>query len=158
MSDDKDEFIKSRKKLPKNINEKINRLISKNLLITIFIIIYFMFLNLGLKNIEIYSYIVDTRVFAITILILAISLFEKGYKKDNEGIFLSGIEALLLAIITLIIPYTAFQSIMVRCLVSLSFIYFAVYYAIKALIQTLKIRRDYKKGDIREIVQKQVIK
>lgn len=158
MNEEKEEFIKSRKKLPKNVSDKINKIIFNNLLITIFIIVYFIFLNLGFKNIEMSSYVVDTRVFGTAILILAISLFEKGYKKDDEGIFLNGVEALMLAIITLIMPYTAFQSLTIKCLISLSFIYFAVYFALKALVQTLKIRRDYNRSDIREIVQKQVIK
>ena len=88
-------------------------------------------------------------------------LFEYNEKvtEEKQNIvtsFLNGIEALALAFITLIMPYTLFESSSaVHCLAgSLAFLYFAIYYVLKSIWQTQKIKRDFAKSDIREIIKK----
>ena len=111
-------------------------------------------MNLGYYNIEKSVYITDLKVFSIAILAISLICFEKSYVKDNEAIFLNGIEALLLAFITLLMPYTLFEtSDAIRNAFMMASIYFCVYYIIKSLVQMIKIKRDYSMSDIREIVK-----
>lgn len=156
MSENNEENLdNSKKQLKKELNEKMNKVVFKNIIIAIVIIIYFMFLNLGYYNIQKSNYITDLQVFSASILTIAIILFEKSYSKDNEGIFLNGIEALIVAIITLVMPSVAFgSSEVIHYILSFSFIYFAIYYAIKSFFQAKKIKKEYKISDVREIVKK----
>ena len=148
------DILKIRQTAPPIVKKKIHKVVFKNLIIVVAIFIYFMFLNLGYYNIEKSVYIIDLKVFSIAILAIAIICFEKSYVKDNEAIFLNGIEALLLAFITLIMPYTLFEtSDTVRDSFMMSCIYFGVYYIIKSLVQMIKIKRDYSISDVKEIIK-----
>lgn len=148
--------LKSRKKLPKDIKFKRNKIIFINLLLAICAIVYFGFLNLGLKNIEATIYIEDLKVFSTALLIVAIILFEKGYKNDNESIFLYGIEILVAAFITIMMQHKVLNSIHTSfdIILSLSFLYFSVYYIIKGLILARKTEKKHVTTDIRELVKK----
>lgn len=146
--------LKARKKLSPELKEIRNKMILKNLWIAIFIMIYFLFLSLGNYNIDRTVFITDLHVFSAAILVLSICLFEKGYKKDDEGIFLNGVEALVVAFLTLIMPYTMFEATStIHFIASLSFIYFTVYYLIKSLVQAVKLKKKYTTSDVKELVK-----
>ena len=146
--------LKARKKLSPELKEIRNKMILKNLWIAIFITIYFLFLSLGNYNIDRAVFTTDLHVFSAAILVLSICLFEKGYKKDDEGIFLNGVEALVVAFVTLIMPYTMFEaSPTIHFIASLSFIYFTVYYLIKSLVQAVRLKKKYTTSDVRELVK-----
>ena len=146
--------LKARKKLSPELKEIRNKMILKNLWIAIFIMIYFLFLSLGNYNIDRTVFITDLHVFSAAILVLSICLFEKGYKKDDEGIFLNGVEALVVAFLTLIMPYTMFEATStIHFIASFSFIYFTVYYLIKSLVQAVKLKKKYTTSDVKELVK-----
>ena len=149
-----DVSLRNRKKIPKEIKNKRNNKIFKNLLIANAITIYFLFVNLGFYNIESLIYSFDLKLFSIALLILAIVLFEKGYKKDDEGIFLNGIEMLFVSFLTLIMQYRLIErNDTIEILFGLSFMYFIIYYIIKSLIQARIIEKQYATSDIKEIVK-----
>lgn len=149
--------LKSKKKIPQKLKEKIYNKIFINTIIAIIIVIYFGFLNLGYNNIEKEVFITDLKVFSFAILALSIILLEKGYKKDNAGIFLNGIETFCISFITLFMTHTFFESsIFVREIVSLSFLYIAIYYMLKSVIVYIKEIKNYKNNisDVRDIIGK----
>ena len=147
--------LKAKQTLSPEYKKTKKKIILKNLWISIFIMIYFTFLDLGNYNIDKAIFITDLHVFSIAILIFSIYLFEKGYKKDDEGIFLNGVEALFVAITTLIMPYTMFEAgKTVHLIASFAFIYFVIYYAIKTIVQVVRLRKKYKASDVRELVKK----
>ena len=147
--------LKNRKKLPNELKQTRNKILFKNLWIAILITLYFLFINLGSINIERSVFIVDLKVFSLAILVLAIILFEKGYQQDNEWLFLNGVEALMVALITLFMPYMFWKPTMtLELFFYLSFLYFIVYYFIKSLVQAKKIKKKYMHSDAREIVKK----
>ena len=140
----------------KTVNE-VNTNIFKNLLIAIGILIYFYFINLGYINIEKNTFITDLKVFSISILIISIILFEIAYKKDKGVIVIHGIEALVLAIVTmyLINPYFYMTPIFKLIPLVIPFA-FAIYYVVKSTIIYLRKRKEYvtSLSDISEIVKK----
>lgn len=146
--------LKARKKLPEYIKDKRNDIIFKNVIIAIIITVYMAFLQLGYCNISKNVYINDLKVFSTVLLVISIIFFENGYKKDNEGIFLYGVETLLIAFITLTMQFTMFEAPRtIHIFAELSFIYFIIYYIIKSLIQVRKVKKEYLTSDVRELVK-----
>ena len=147
--------LKNRNKLPKEIKLKRNSLIFKNLILSIGIVLYLYFINLGFYNLEHSVYLTDLKVFSVAVLIVSIILFEKGYSNDDEGIFLNGIEMLVLALITMLSQYRIFNvsSYKIQLFFDIIFIFFILYYIIKSLIQTRMLSNKYKPSDARKIVQ-----
>lgn len=144
------------KKIPKEIKDKINSKAFENIVILAIIIMYLIALNFGMSNIPTDMYIKDLQVFSIMLLISSIILFEYGYKKDNEGLWLHGVEILIVSIFTLYLVYlySIYYSSYGTLLMSVAVVYL-VYYVIKILIIQRKIRTSYKKSlkDIGEIVK-----
>ncbi len=147
--------LKNKKTLPQNIKNTIYDKIFRNVMIAIVVVIYFAFLNLGYRNIEPSVFATDLKVFSFAVLGLSILLLERGYKKDKEGIFLNGLETFAISFITLLMTHTYFfASERTRDLVSLSFLYIAIYYMIKSLIIYGKEVHRFRKqiSDVRDIV------
>jgi len=94
--------LEQKKKLPKEIKEKINSKIFENSVILVLIMVYFVALNLGMNNIPTETYIMDLKVFSIILLIITILVFEFGYKKDNDSMWLHGVEIMVIRSIYII--------------------------------------------------------
>ena len=97
--------LKNNKKLPKEEQYKLNSIVFQNLCTIIVIMVYFIFLILGFINIEIPVLITDFKVFSLTILALAIIFFEIAYKKDSGKYCITGIEMLVLSLVTVALMY-----------------------------------------------------
>ena len=54
------------------------------MVIGILVVLYFIFLNLGFKNIEKNIFATDLKVFSITILVISIFIFERAYKNKSK--------------------------------------------------------------------------
>ena len=100
----KDEIKKTKKEI-KNAqkNKKIRKDILRNLLIAITITIYFLFINLGVRAIPVTEYILDLKTFSMFAIIIAIIIFERAYKKDENYLAVHGIEMIFLGIETLVL-------------------------------------------------------
>ena len=99
------EELKSKKVIPIEEQKKMNGEVFKNLLIAIAIEVFFNFIILGFINIEQSVFIVDLKVFAVSLLAVAIGTFEYAYKKDSGKIAIYGIEMLVLALCMLAAIY-----------------------------------------------------
>lgn len=152
-----EKVIEEKKKIPKEIREKINGKVFENMVIAAIIMIYLVALNFGMSNIPTDTYIMDLKVFSIMLLVITIIIYEYGYKKDNGEIWLHGVEIMAIAIFTLYliylysIYYSNYSTLLVSaCIVCL------IYYAIKIIITQRKIETNYNKSlrDINEIVKK----
>lgn len=122
-------------KVPKEQREKIYNKIFKEFGIAILIFIYFFFLNLGYIRIESNLFKNDLYTFAGILVISSILLFESAYRKDNGEIALHGVELLVLATITLFMPYIYFyRGSKFKFLYSTLPIYISIYYLIKGFI------------------------
>ena len=152
------EELEKQRKLPDELKEKQNLLVMKNLGFAIFITLYFIFLNMGFHNIVKHIFVVDTQVFSMVVLAVAIILFEKAFKKENGQLAIHGIELLALAIVTLFVPYlyymnTEFTDVIMIVLI----IGFDLYYVSKATVLCAKIQMNYKASlsDVKRIVKKE---
>lgn len=149
--------VEEKKKIPKEVKEKINSRIFENMIIAAIIMVYLVSLNFGMTNIPTDTYRTDLKVFSILLLIITIMIFEWGYKKDNESIWLHGVEVMVLGVITLylIYLYSMYYSTYGTLILSIGIIYL-IYYAIKVVIIKKRIAKEYKKSlnDIGEIIKK----
>ncbi len=145
--------IKKKQNLPKEEIEKINKYLFQNIMVAICIIIYFIFLNLGHINIQGDVYVTDLKVFSMCILLLAIALIEKAYKKDDGKIAIYGVEMIVLSIVTVALIYInlMFSTRYAYIVTSISYI-FAIYYLIKSIIIYLKIRKKYFVDDMKKMI------
>lgn len=152
------EKLENKIKLPKEIKEKRNKIAMENFLYAIFMSIYFIFLNMGFHNIVRHIFVVDTQVFSGISLAIAIIFFEKAFKQENGNIAIHGIEILVLAIITLFVPFIYYVNTNLTSIIMASLIaVFNIYYLIKVAIISIKIQSKYRASisDVKKIVKKE---
>ncbi len=151
-----EKIIEEKKKIPKNVKEKINAKVFENMVIMAIIMIYLAALNIGMTNIPTDTYIMDLKVFSIILLIATIIIFEIGYKKDNGAIWIHGVEVMCIAVLTLylIYFYSIYYATYSTLLISIGIV-FLIYYAIKIIITQKRLEAQYNKSltDIGEIVK-----
>ena len=150
--------IEKSKKMPKEQKHAILKKIGFNMLIAVVIVIYFVFMILGFINIERQTYINDLKVFSLVIIALTIILFEQAYNKNNGKIAVYGIEALVVAIVTLLMLYTAilYQDVFIILVSTIAIVIFA-YYVIKSIVILVKERKKWINSisDVKEIVSEE---
>lgn len=145
--------MKNKQNLPKEEIEKVNKYLFQNILVAICIIIYFIFLNLGQMNIQPDVYVTDLKVFGMCILLLAIALIEKAYKKDDGRIALYGVELIVLSIVTIALIYVdlMLSTRYVYIVTSISYV-FAIYYLVKSIVIYFRKRKKYFVDNMKEII------
>lgn len=151
------EKLEEKIKLPKEIKEKQNKIAMENFFYAIFMSVYFIFLNMGFHNIVKHIFVVDTQVFSGIALVIAIILFEKAFKRENGNIAIHGIEILVLAIITLFIPFIYYMNMDLTSIIMVILIAgFNLYYLTKVVVMSLKIQSKYRASlsDVKKIIKK----
>ena len=146
--------LKNNKKLPKEEQYKLNSIVFQNLCTIIVIMIYFIFLILGFINIEIPVLITDFKVFSLTILALAIIFFEIAYKKDSGKYCITGIEMLVLSLVTVALMYITimYPAKYIYITSAVSFV-FAIYYVGKAIVLYCKTKKNYSIDSTNKIIK-----
>lgn len=150
--------IEKKKKLPKDVENKINKKIFERLLISIGISFFYILLIFGFHNIEREVYLKDIKVFSIALCIISILLFEYSYKKESIKICVMGIENLILALVTLFCTYICIlQETKYIAYLALVAYVFVIYNLIKCVKIYKKMKNDYIKtlSDINDIVKKE---
>ena len=149
--------INKQTKLPEETKRKINAKVFKNIVAAIIVVLYFIFINLGYKNIEADIYLTDLKVFSAVAIGITIVLFEKAYKKDSDEIAKSGIEMLVISIATFltIYVYKIYNSKFIYIMASMVML-FAIYYVAKSIRIYVKMKKTAleKANDVRKIVEK----
>ena len=152
----KDELSKIKKITPE-LKQKRKNILFKYLVIIVLIILYLRIISLAFYDMELNALSVYLKIISIIFLIFSIYKFEQGYRKDNESIFLEGVELLVLALISLFM--TAFISFDEHAFFNIVIgigIFATIYYLLKAYILRRKIKKEHKKNinDIRDIIEK----
>lgn len=153
-----EEEINEKRKMPKDVKEALRKEIFINIIICAFLVTYFLFLFLGSvdKTKEVRA--IDLKIFSTIYLATSIILFEIAYRKDSGKLAIHGIEILLVAIMTLFLPYIIFE-LDSKYQKIYYFIgeYIAAYYVIKCICIAVIRKRKYNKdiSDIKEIVKKE---
>ena len=154
--------ISEKTKLPGEVKEKIKKEIFTNIIVASVIILYFIFIILGsvgsIKSVR----TIDLNIFSILFLGIAISIFEISYRKDDGKLAMYGIESLMVAIFTLFSPYIIFELKGTnKKYYIIASVCIAVYYILKSIIISLKIKNKYMNSnisDVKEIVKKEKTK
>ena len=148
--------LKSKNKLPREEERKLSSVVFENLCVAIAVMIYLFFIILGFINTKEEVYNVDLKVFSFIILVIAILLFERAYKKDSGRLCAFGIETLFLSITTMGLLYVniELQNIFLPIAASISMI-FAIYYVAKSIYLYSKLKKKYFVDNMRDIIQKE---
>ena len=101
-----EEQIETAKKMPKDEKKKIYKKVFANIILGIVVTLYFIGIGIGFLNIDGPTFITDLKVFSLSILAIAIILFEFAYGKDDDKTALYGVEMLFVAIMSLVLLYT----------------------------------------------------
>lgn len=148
--------IEEIKKLPKEQLDKMNKRVFNNILIAIFVMLYFYLINLGSINIAPQKLELDLKVFSVVTILITVVIFEVAYKKDSGRIAIYGIESIFISLSTLFLSYlfTIYNKSFHFVVFLISFA-FAIYYVVKAMIIYLKMKKEYKKSlsDIGDIIK-----
>ena len=147
---------KAKKTIPEEEQKKMNGEVFKNIAIAIGVVVFLNFIILGFINIEPEVFIVDLKVFALSILAVAIGIFEYAYKKDSGKIALYGIETLVLSLCMLGFIYLDIMQNSKFVIITILTTYIiAIYYTVKSLIIYKRMKKQYLINSIKkEIVKK----
>ncbi|MGN1269770.1 MAG: hypothetical protein ACI4UU_02740 [Clostridia bacterium] len=143
------------KQIPKEELNKINKRVFQNVFLAIIVMIYLNFIILGFINIENDVFLVDLKVFGMSILALAIGIFEYAYKKDSGIHAIYGIEVLVLALITIGFIYLNImhKNKFIPIVMLIAYV-FAIYYIAKSIIIYKKLKKEYFMNNIKEIIKR----
>ena len=148
-----------KRKLPEEIQKKIFLKVISNIFVGSIIILFFIFIILGHKNITREVFITDLKVFSVAILIFSIILFENAYKRENKSLGVFGIEILVLAISNIGLLYVCIMNdiIFMKTVLIMAGITI-VYYIIKSIIVFLKMKKSYYKenSELSETIEEEV--
>ncbi len=147
--------LKDKKTITDEVQKKLNGEVFKNIIIAIVVVVFLNFIILGFINIESQIFIVDLKVFAISILAIAIGIFEHAYKKDSGKIAIYGIETLVLAFCMLAFIYIdiMYNSKFVIITILLTYV-IAIYYTAKSIIIYQKMKKQYFIDSMKKIIKK----
>lgn len=153
-----EEEINEKRKMPKEVKESLRKEIFTNIIICACLVAYFLFLFLGSVDKTKAVRVIDLKIFSTIYLATSIILFEIAYKKDSGKIAIHGVEILLVAIMTLFLPYIIFElDSKYQKIYYFVGEYIAVYYVIKCICISIIRKRKYSKdvSDIKEIIKKE---
>lgn len=150
-----EEQIETAKKMPKDEKKKIYKKVFANIILGIVVTLYFIGIGIGFLNIDGPTFITDLKVFSLSILTIAIILFEFAYGKDDDKTALYGVEMLFVAIMSLVLLYTCIlhkdKFIAVANIVACIGV---LYYLVKSISIYIREKLKWKKtiSDVKEIV------
>ena len=153
-----EEKIEKTKKMPQDIENKLNKKLLENISMAIAIIVYFMSLIFGNGRINAENYTNLLKTYTMCLGVLSIIIFEYSYKKESAHSMYTGIEVLILSIVTMSSIYICkVQEIKYILYLALFAYVFSIYYLFKDILTYKKIKKEYLKTltDIEELAKKE---
>ena len=153
-----EEKLEKTKKMPQDIENKLNKKLIENISMAIAIIVYFMSLIFGKERINATNYTNLLKTYTMCLGILSIIIFEFSYKKESVKSMYTGIEVLILSIVTMFSIYICkVQELKYIFYLDLFAYAFSIYYLIKDILIYNKTKKEYLKTltDIEEITKKE---
>ena len=151
-----EEKIENSKKLPKEEQDKIDKIFFINKVIAIVIMIYFALINVCYYKMYTEDFIHYIKLFAVVMAVVSVGFFEQSYRREDLRVTLVGIETLICAILAAYIQYVyIYGETIYREFIMILPILFAVYYLLKTVIVLVRKQRKYRKEaitDIKEIL------
>lgn len=143
------------KKISKEDLNKINKRVFQNVILAIIVMFYLNFIILGFINIKNNVFLVDLKVFSMSILAIAIGVLEYAYKKDSGIYAIYGIEVLVLSLVTIGFIYLdiMYKNKFIPIAMLVAYI-FSIYYIAKSIIIYIKLKKQYSINNLKEIIKK----
>ena len=148
--------IEEKRKLPKNLKDKISTKIFQDLIVAVIIMAYFCTVNITYYKLENYKFEEYMKYFALAIILFTVISFEIAYRKNSINIGIIGIELLSCGILTLYIPYIFLHTTSaLRVSIMILPVFLVVYYGIKSIIIFKQNQFKYRNNlsDVKEIVK-----
>ena len=146
------------KKISKEVSQEIRKNIFKNLALAIFIMLYFITLNILYTKLNEDMLLHCVEICSIIYILAGIIVLEISYKKDSGALAITGLELIVLSMHSLFINHiTVVLNYDFRVYLLTSSYIFAIYYVLKAIFVYTRARRNYLgdiESDISEIVKK----
>ena len=149
-----EEEIKKQTTISDEKKKKINKRVFINIIIAIGIVLYFIFMNLGFKNLEPSKFLKYIQTFSILTIVITILIFERAYKKDSGELTIYGIESLILSICTLLTIYIGINyNNKFPYIINTISMLFSIYYVGKTIVIYRKMKKKALKraSDIEKI-------
>lgn len=151
-----EETINERKKLPKELKDKISNYIFFNIVLVMFMMIISLTISIMFNRFSLARFEQTIKIIQITVCLISIAIYEFAYKKNSFKIALYGIEFTIFSIAVLYVPY-------MYTLNNIDFlqkviIAFVIYYIIKSIYIGIHYRNKYLKeniSDVKEIVKEE---
>ena len=138
-----EEKIEKTKKMPQDIENKLNKKLIENISMAIAIIVYFMSLIFGKERINATNYTNLLKTYTMCLGILSIIIFEFSYKKESVKSMYTGIEVLILSIVTMFSIYICkVQELKYIFYLALFAYAFSIYYLIKDILIYNKTKKE----------------
>lgn len=151
------EKIEENKKISSKFSKKIKTLVFINIIIAFVLAVYFFLMNSSLIQNDAQLNLKIFKVISLLISVLSVVLLEIGYNKESGYIFLHGIEAFIISVVTLYIInlYMVNINLYKNIILGIPLI-IGVYYIVKALVIYIRLKKEdlKQKSDISEIVKK----
>ncbi len=137
--------IKNQTTIPKEKKNEIYTKIFENIICAIVILIYFILINIGYKSIKPEIFIIDLKVFSMSLILATICIFEYAYKKESGKYTIKGIELMIVAIATLSMLhiYQIYNNKFVN-IETIVALLFSVYYVVKTIVIYIKNKKEIK--------------
>lgn len=150
------EEIENKRKLPKDVKEKINAHILRSLIAAIVIMAYFCGVNVAYKKLSGLLFEQAMKYIGLLMVLITIITFEFAYRKPEWKLTFIGIELLACSILSIYIPYIYLHtSSSVKIVVLLLPVILVLYYLIKSLLIFKKQQYDYQNNlsDVKELLK-----
>lgn len=150
-------FGRGKNKIPRSINDGLTTNIFFNLLIAIFIMIYFTILNYCYTKYDKMNLVLAMKLLSFTFMIISLVFLEIAYKKENGKVLVHSLELLVLASHALSIMHviTVLRFNFNMYILTSSYMC-AIYYVLKCIVIYTRERKKYldSLSDISDIVKK----
>lgn len=150
------EEIENKRKLPKEVKEKINTHILRSLIAAIVIMAYFCVVNIAYKKLSGLLFEQAMKYIGLLMVLITIITFEFAYRKPEWKLTFIGIELLSCSILSIYIPYIYLHtSSNIKIAVLLLPVVLILYYIVKSFLIFKKQQYDYQSNlsDVKELLK-----
>ena len=102
---------------------------------------FLFFLNLGYTNITTDVFLTDVKVLGLIVALIAIFVFERAYKLDDDELAIQGIEIFILSLIVLMLAFVLHASHLFLIVNNIAILAIGLYYIIKTIITCVKMKK-----------------
>lgn len=153
------EEITIKRKMTKEVKDKLNKRIFYNCLVAIAMMFYLCTIDITYIYAKSEIVTIALKVFSMLAIVLTVVIFELSYRKDSGRLAIIGIEWLVFSIIILYIP-KIYINLDKKFCIQLTFIplFCAIYYIAKTILIFIKTEKHYQNNlsDVKEIRKEEV--